>query len=76
MIQRTETKTVIDHYETGKLARSERLAAGLIVRQVAAEMGTGVAYIYDLEMGRRNWNERLISAYSAAVKSAKKKAGK
>jgi transcriptional regulator with XRE-family HTH domain len=63
---------VIDSIETGIRARRERVAAKLTIRQVAEKMGVGVPYLADLERGRRNWNERLVMAYTLAIAAAKK----
>lgn len=51
----------------GKEMRKLREASGLSLRRVAELMEFSAAYISDLELGRRDWSEKLIKAYEKAL---------
>ncbi len=51
----------------------QRTHAGLTLREVARRMNFTVAYICDLENGRRAWNHRLQVAYFRALSPRKNK---
>lgn len=55
-----------DHQSVGAEMRKLRLAAKLSQAKLGARMKVSAAYICDLEMGYRNWNEVLISRYRKA----------
>lgn len=52
----------------GKEARARRKQAGLSLREVARRMGFSVAYVGDLELGRRGWNDELMKRYIRALR--------
>lgn len=56
-----------DDRATGAMARKERLAKGISLRQVAKHMKKSAPYISDLERGRRAWNEMLVLKFNAAL---------
>lgn len=51
----------------GAEARKTREAAGLSLREVARRMSLSVAYISDLELGRRNWGDEISKRYLSAL---------
>lgn len=59
----------IRHAEAGRVARTERLLAGLTLREVAKRMGHVPSYICDLENGRRGWSAKLAAKFNKAIKS-------
>mgnify|MGYP001589012925 CR=1 FL=1 len=58
----------------GALARERRLKAGVTLREVARRMNLTVAYLSDLELGRRGWRDDLMKRYVKAVESPRLKA--
>ena len=60
-----------DHMDIGARMQQIRKDAGLRLRDVAGLMRLSVGYISDLEHGRKNWSERLINFYIAAVETGK-----
>lgn len=63
----TKLMRVTDHKETGNLAKTARVAAGLALREVARRMGVSATFVCDLEKGRRNWNEKVLESYRDAI---------
>lgn len=49
----------------GLAMRAARKAAGRSLRSMAAEIGCSVAYLSDVELGRRNGNPEILRAYEA-----------
>lgn len=49
--------------------RALRKASGKALREVARTMGNSAAYLSDLELGRRGWNQELINRYRIAVRA-------
>lgn len=47
--------------------KQERQQTGLTLREVARRMGFTAAYISDLELGRRGWNDAKVKAYRIAL---------
>lgn len=62
------TGFVADPAYHGKEARARRKQAGLSLREVARRMGFSVAYVSDLELGRRGWNDGLMKRYVNALR--------
>jgi transcriptional regulator with XRE-family HTH domain len=60
---------VIDQVEQGRRLRALRKAANKGLREVAAIIGYSPAYLSDLELGRRQWNEYLIERFKQAVRA-------
>lgn len=54
---------------TGRQMRALRKASGKSLRQVAGAMKNSPAYVSDLELGRRGWNDALIEKYKKAVRA-------
>ncbi len=52
----------------GKQMRELREASGLSLRRVAELMEFSAAYVSDLELGRREWSDKLIRAYEKALR--------
>jgi predicted transcriptional regulator len=52
----------------GQEMRRKREAADRTLREVARRMELSAAYISDLELGRRAWSQRLITAYQKALR--------
>lgn len=58
----------IDHQSAGLWIWGYRKRAGLTLREVARRLGCSVAYLNDLEHGRRNWNEERLNKTLEAMK--------
>jgi transcriptional regulator with XRE-family HTH domain len=52
----------------GNEARRRRKAVNVTLREMARRMNLSAAYISDLELGRRGWNDELTKRYIAALK--------
>lgn len=52
----------------GQEMRKLRQASGLSLRRVAELMEFSAAYISDLELGRRDWSEKLIKSYERVLR--------
>lgn len=63
----TKQVTVIDHQATGELMRKARVQIGLSLRDMAARMEFSPPYLSDLELGRRNWTDKLIETWWEAA---------
>jgi transcriptional regulator with XRE-family HTH domain len=63
----SRTVSMIDHQATGQLARDARCAMGAPLREIARRLNCSAAYLSDLELGRRNWTQDKLSAFSAAL---------
>ena len=59
---------IVDNTTTGSLARKQRKQASKSLRAVAKSMGVSVAFLSDLELGRRNWTEDNLSRFTGALK--------
>lgn len=57
----------IDNVLTGEHARKERKRCGTSLREVARRLRVSAAYISDLELGRRNWDDKRLCEYMLAV---------
>ena len=57
----------IDNVLTGEHARKERKRFGKSLREVASRLGVSAAYISDLELGRRNWDDKRLCEFMLAV---------
>ena len=55
--------SVIDQRGLGKLLRERRTLFGYTQTAVADAIGISKAYLSDLENGRRDWPDRVFSAY-------------
>jgi len=62
-----DVKAVVDHRETGAMARKERLKNGLSVREVAQRMGISGAYLCDMEKGYRGWTQEKVDRFIRAL---------
>lgn len=47
--------------------RALRVSEGLTLREMASLLSLSVAYLSDLERGRRNWSAKLIQSYQRAA---------
>ena len=56
----------------GMMMRKERLKARVGLREVARQLGYSAAYLSDLELGRRAWNDDLVAAYDKVLKGSKR----
>lgn len=57
-----------DPVAQGQMMRAMRKATGKGLRETAALMGVSAAYVSDLELGRRAWNESITKRYKEAVR--------
>lgn len=71
-----KTVNVTDHLRTGEKARDARKTERLSLQQLADKLKCSKAYLSDLELGRRNWTEKLVLNYAAAIASLGGKARK
>lgn len=62
------TGYLLDPVATGGLMRAGREQAAVTLRTLAKRMGISAAYLCDLELGRRGWNEGLLEEYMKALK--------
>ena len=60
---------VVDNIDTGKRMAFMRKEAGISLRQFAKLCGVSAPYLSDLERGRRNWSEKLITMYKKQLRS-------
>jgi transcriptional regulator with XRE-family HTH domain len=58
----------IDSQKTGQLAREMREKKKISLRKVARRMGVSAAFLSDLELGRRSWNEENAGKFTRALK--------
>jgi transcriptional regulator with XRE-family HTH domain len=61
--------TVLDDKKMGAFMRSIRIKSGLSGRELARRMGVSAAYLSDLELGRRGWNEERRAKYRKATEA-------
>lgn len=52
----------------GQIMRALRKASGKGLRETAILMSVSAAYVSDLELGRRVWNEQIKKRYKDAVR--------
>lgn len=71
--RRKVVKWEIDDRALGADRRKYRKKFGLSLRALAREMGCSAAYLCDLELGRRSWNEQRILQHEAALEHLVKK---
>lgn len=53
--------------DTGALMRQRRCYSGVTQKDLAKRMRVSTAYLCDLELGRRHWNNDLIDKYNKAL---------
>ena len=58
---------VIQHYETGQEARRVRTKMDVSLRSLAKRMEISPSYLHDLEVGKRNWNMKLMRRFEQAL---------
>lgn len=63
----TKPVEVVDHVATGALMREKREAAGVSLREMGRRLGVSAAYLSDLELGKRAWNEDRAQNYAKAI---------
>lgn len=51
----------------GTLARELRLKSGLSLRSLAKMMMISPAFLSDLELGRRNWNQKMVDRWQVVL---------
>lgn len=68
----TKKVEVIDNEAIGNLARKTRWSLNIPLREVARRMNYSAAYISDLELGKRNWTQKLLNDYENALKTPRK----
>ena len=56
-----------DSLATGQNMRLARARANLSLREVARRLNWSPAYVFDLELGHRNWTEWRIYLYNKAL---------
>lgn len=62
------TGQVPDPVYRGNEARQRRLKADISLREMARRLHLSAAYLSDLELGRRGWNERLMKRYDKSLR--------
>lgn len=62
------TGMILDPAYQGKQARARRKTANVSLRELARRMNLSAAYLSDLELGRRGWNETLTARYIKALR--------
>ena len=62
-----KTIRVIDHEATGKFWRMKRREATLSLREMSRRLKLSAPYVSDLELGRRNWSEKLEEKYQRVL---------
>lgn len=55
--------TETDHRATGELMRKNRESIGLSLRDMASRMEISAPYLSDLEIGNRNWSQKLMDLW-------------
>ena len=63
------TGLALDPVHLGLQARKRREGAKVTLRELARRVGLGVAYLSDLELGRRSLNAELIERLNKALGS-------
>lgn len=58
----------IDNAKSGAMARKERLAKGIALRQMAKRVGLSPSYICDLEHGKRGWSFELEHVFNSNLR--------
>lgn len=58
----------VNHSILGKRLKKIRSKSGLSLREIAERLGFSHVYVYELELGRRNWSKNLISDYLKACR--------
>lgn len=53
---------------TGMILRAERERAGVTLAAVASDMDISTAYLGDMERGNRDWNNRRVEQFRAAIR--------
>lgn len=61
------TGRIIDDRKMGQEMRVRRTRKGVSLHRLAREMGISVAYLSDLELGRRHWHDNIRSHFMAAL---------
>lgn len=64
------TGRLYDDKETGEQMRSLRESKGVSLRQLAKRLRKSPAYIWKLEVGESQWNNKRIEDYIQALKGA------
>lgn len=67
LIEKSETKTVVDHVATGLCVRCARESAGLSAREIARRAGWSWSYQSLLESGARQWTKDKIDRVRKAL---------
>jgi transcriptional regulator with XRE-family HTH domain len=67
LVKEKVTLTVINHEETGHLARQHRRAMSMTLDEVSKAMGVSVSYLSSLERGARVWTQPLMDRFNAAM---------
>ena len=64
------TGKVPDSRKIGWELRTARKRVRIGLREMAAEIGVSSGYLHDLEHGRRNWTDKVLTDYNAALNRA------
>jgi transcriptional regulator with XRE-family HTH domain len=67
LVKEKVTLIVINHEETGQLARQHRRAMGMTLEEVGKAMNLSVSYLSALERGARAWTEDLMDRFNIAM---------
>ena len=63
------TGKCLDDARVGEYLRRIRTTRIISGREIARRMKVSAAYLSDLELGRRGWNEQKVTAYLQAVQA-------
>jgi transcriptional regulator with XRE-family HTH domain len=63
----TKDITVVDQEATGAYMRHKRQQKHLSLREVARRLKVSAAYLSDLELGHRSWNQTKIDQFIMAI---------
>ena len=61
------TGKILDAVRVGDFLRKKRLSFSNSLREIATQMNITVAYLSDLERGRRNWTLDKINEYESCI---------
>lgn len=64
----TKQVRTVDRKKTGANAREMRKSCGLILEQLADEMGCSIVWVSKLEQGQKNWSDQWIAKFEAACR--------
>jgi predicted transcriptional regulator len=61
------TGKIVDPRDEGRDWRKKRKRSGYSLREIARRMNISAAFLSDLELGKRNWNESKRRSFWEAI---------